>query len=118
MNVTGKTQHHLGKIRSVKFGLGGYQDVMFGLTLSFSFDRNAEISDFMGSWDPENIECTPGAKWTEADRDAKLVETCRFISKIMAEAKVDDVMDLVGKPVSITIENSSPKDWRILTEVL
>ena len=55
MDATGKTRHHLGKIESVTFGLGGYQNVMFGLSLVFSFDRSAECSDFMGFWDPENI---------------------------------------------------------------
>ena len=33
-------------------------------------------------------------------------------------AKVRNVDDLIGKPIEVTMENRSLKDFRILTEVL
>lgn len=108
---------HLGKISHVKFGIGGYQDAMFGLTLHFEFDSGG-TGDFKGTWDPATIECSEYAKWSESDRDKYLAEMCRFVSKIMHEAKVDDVYQLKGKPVEVTTQNFTMKSWRILTEVL
>lgn len=34
---------YLGKIDSVNFGLGGYQDSMLGLHICFSFDKSSFI---------------------------------------------------------------------------
>ena len=49
----------------------------------------------------------------------QLAELMRYISKLLSEAKVDDITKLAGKPVEITIDEfNSLKSWRILTEVL
>lgn len=57
-------------------------------------------------------------KWTEDDRD-ELAQLMRYISKLLSEAKVDDITKLAGKPVEVTIDEfNSLKSWRILTEVL
>jgi len=109
---------YLGKISSVGFGIGGYQDAMFGISFSFSFDGGSAVGAYKGAWDPASMECSEYCKWTEEDRDKQLAEMCRFVSKIMNEAKVRDVYDLKGKPVEITLEGNTLKDWRILTEVL
>ena len=61
------------------------------------------------------------AKWTEEDRSKQYDEIMRFLSKTLADAKVQDVSQLVGKPVELTLEGGgfgTLKSWRILTEVL
>lgn len=42
----------------------------------------------------------------------------RFISKLLKEAKVDEVYQLKGKPVEVTFEGNMLKEWRLLTEVI
>jgi hypothetical protein len=110
----------LGKIESVKFGHVGYQDAMLGLDLTFSFNGGGiGTGGLKGlTWDPELIECTKYSKWTEEDRDFHFAEHMRYISKLLNDAKVNDVYKLKGIPVEITIENRTFKDFRVLTEVL
>lgn len=70
-------------------------------------------------WDPEQIKVTQYTKWTESERDNELAELMRYISKLLADAKVDDVTKLAGKPIELVInEYNSLESWRILTEVL
>lgn len=112
----------LGKIESVSFGHGGYQDVCFGLTLSFVFGKNGSscLSKFIsGGWDAETMECDSRCKWTEEDRNKHLSDMCRQISKLLKDAKVSDITKLKGIPVEVELEGGYMfKDFRILTEVL
>lgn len=107
----------LGKISSVSFGHGGYQDVQIGLSVSLEMG-GAGVSDFKGNWSPSFIKWSPTCKWTEADRDAGFAELVRYIDKLLKQAKVSDVSKLKGIPVEVTIEGNTLKSWRILTEVL
>lgn len=110
----------IGKIKKVSFGLGGYQDAMFGLTLEFGSDIGAwGVGHFIsGSWDATTIKRSEHAKWTEAERTAHQAQLVVEISKLLNDAKVRDVMQLLNKPVEITFENNTLKEWRILKEVL
>ena len=51
----------LGKISSVKFGIGGYQDAMFGIFFCFELGGGGSgICDGGGghsAWSPSMIEC-------------------------------------------------------------
>ena len=107
----------LGKIESVKFGLGGYQGVMFGLSVTLS-GQAWGVGDFKGTWDCENIKVTEHTKWTEADRTKNHDELIRFVSKLLKEAKVDSVDKLKGTPVECTFDGNILKEWRVLTEVI
>ena len=107
----------LGKIESVKFGHGGYQDAMLGLSVTLSASGWG-VNDFKGNWDAELIKCTENTKWTEEDRDKGYSDTMRFVSKLLKEAKVDSVDKLKGKPIEATFDGNTLKEWRILTEVL
>ena len=107
----------LGKIKSVSFGLGGYQGCMFGIGFDLE-SKPYSVSDFWGEWDPEQMPWDKGMKWTEETRGKALEKICRRISKLLADAKVTDVKDLVGKPIEIEFSGNSLKSWRILTEVL
>jgi len=42
----------------------------------------------------------------------------RFVSKLLKEAKVDNVDKLKGIPVEVTFDGMMLKEWRVLTEVL
>lgn len=111
------TEKHLGKIESVWFGMGGYQDCMLGIHFSFSFD-GCGIGHSVSEWDAEAIKHSEHCKWTEKDRSKRYDEIVRYISKLLKEAKVDRVERLAGKPVEIETENRTFKSFRILTEVL
>ena len=108
----------LGKISKVWFGVGGYQDCMFGLTLTLE-GKGWGVGDFIsGGWDVERMPRSEYAKWTEADRDEQMVKMCRRISKLLSDAKVDDIAKLKGIPIEVVFECNALKEWRILTEVL
>lgn len=106
----------LGKIQSIKFGLDNSRIGLF-YTLAFNLCSEVQSSDTV--WDPEQVKVTEYSEWTEADRDKELAELMRYISKLLADAKVDDITKLAGKPIELIInEHNSLESWRILTEVL
>ena len=107
----------LGKIESVRFGRVGYQEAFFGIDIAFSMRGSGICGGIYGGWSVM-IDRSEHCKWTEADRDRQNAEMCRKVDKILGEAGVQHVADLKGKPVEITIERGTLKDWRILTEVL
>jgi hypothetical protein len=109
---------YLGKIESVIFGNGGYDNGQMGVSFTLAFEGRGVQSFICGAWDPATMPRSDYAQWTEADRDAGLASMCRRISQIMADAKVGDLALLKGKPVEVSIENNSLKSWRILKEVL
>ena len=109
-------EKHIGKIERVSFGYGGYQDAQFGISVTLSSGCLA-VGDFKGTWSLD-IEHTEHCKWTEADRDKQYAELCRFVNRLMKDAKVKSVEKLKDVPVEWTSEGNTLKSWRILTEVL
>ena len=107
----------LGKIESVSFGLGGYQDSQLGLSITFG-DGGWGVGYFKGNWDAERIKWSEHCKWTEEDRDKGYSETMRFLSKVLKDAKVSSVDKLKGIPVEVTFDGNTLTEWRVLTEVL
>lgn len=107
----------LGKIEDVRFGLGGYQGAMIGLHVTLG-NSGWGVSDSRANWDAEQIKCSEHSKWLESDRDEWYAEIMRYVSKLLKEAKVDSVDKLKGKPVEVTFDGNTLKEWRILTEVL
>ena len=112
----------LGKIKSAKFGLGGYQGAMLGVHFSFTFDGCCGVACGNDTWDANTIECDKHCKWTEADRSKKHDEIMRYVSDLLSASKVSDFTELVGKPVSLMFDGdglgSTLKSWRILTRVM
>jgi hypothetical protein len=107
----------LGKIVSAKFGFGGYQEAMFGLSLEFRMGIAGGCGTFInGGWNNsiKSDEC----KWTEPERSKMKVEMCDKIQKILTDAKVSSVDELVNVPVELVFEDGMLKDWRVLNEVL
>jgi hypothetical protein len=117
ITYTNNMEKKLGKIESVRFGHGGYQEACLGLSVTLS-GGSWGVGDFKGSWDAELIKHTENCKWTEEDRAKGYDETMRFLSKLLKEAKVSSVEKLKGVPVECTFDGMMLKDWRILTEVL
>ena len=107
----------LGKIESVRFGHGGYQDSCLGLSVTLSASGWG-VGDFKGGWDAELIKHSEYSKWSEEDRDKSYSDTMRFLSKLLKEAKVSSVDQLKGIPVEVMFDGMMLKEWRILTEVL
>ena len=106
----------LGKIESIKFGLDGSR---IGLFYTLNFNQSSGTQSSNTVWDPEQIKVTQYTNWTEDDRDRELAQVMRYISKLLSEAKVDDITKLAGKPIEVTIDEFNfLKSWRILTEVL
>ena len=106
-----------GKIQSVSFGHGGYQDAMIGIHFTLSGDGWG-VGDTKSIWDPYIIKRTERHKWTEKDRDRSFAEIVRYISALLRDAKVDSVEKLKGIPVEVLFEGNTLKEWRIFTEVL
>ena len=108
----------IGKIKSISFGFGGYQDAMLGLSIQLGSDKDSwGVHDFKGGWGPQ-IEWSDRCKWTEADRAAQYAECVRFIGKLLTEANKDDMSRLVNVPVEVQFDGNTLKSWRILTEVI
>jgi hypothetical protein len=110
------TETKLGQIQSVKFGRGGYQDVMLGVSVTLG-GKGWGVCDFKGDWDFDTT-VNERTKWTELERRSHLAEMLFWLSGIMREAKVETVDKLKGVPVEIVFENNTLKSWRILSEVL
>jgi hypothetical protein len=107
----------LGKIKEVRFGLGGYQHTMIGLTVELGA-KGWGVNDFKGSWDAESVKRSEYTQWTEEDRDKGNTDTMRFLSKLLKDAKVVSVDQLKDIPVEVTFDGMMLKEWRILTEVI
>ena len=104
----------LAKIRSVRFGSGGYQDAAFGI--SFEFEGNgSSCGDFIGTWSSEPDDSN---KWTKSDQTEFWGNMVREIRDTMKAAKTNNLNDLVGKPVELTFNGNQLDSWRILTEVI
>lgn len=106
----------IGKIQSVAFGMGGYDDAMLGLTVTLGSDKDSwGVGDFKGTW-----ACEPGkyTKWTLQDQTEHWGTMVRWIGELLAAAKVSTVSDLKGIPVEVTFDDNLLKSWRILTEAI
>ncbi len=111
------TEKRLGKIKSAKFGIGGYQDCMIGLFVVLDGNGWAVCSSKC-AWDAELIKHSEHCKWTEADRSKQYDEIMRFLSKTLSDAKVSSVDKLAGIPIEAEFDGMTLKSWRILTEVI
>lgn len=107
----------LGKISRASFGLGGYQDAMVGLSLTFS-GKGWGVCDFIGAWSLERSEST---KWTEEERLTDIGKAGMKLAEMLTKIGKRDVSELVGTPVQVTFEREyggKLVSWRLLDEVL
>ena len=109
--MTGKI---LGKITFAEYGTVKDHPFLMGLQLGFKLGDGTNVMD--GGSNTVNIskEC----RWEEAEREAAITVSVEKIHKILEDAKVNYVSELINKPVEVTIDKNCFKDFRILTEVL
>lgn len=108
--MTGK---ELGKIQSVKFGMGGYDDAMFGFSFVLG-GKNWGVSDFWGTWSNWDKQC----KWSIEDQNKTFLESFLKVKALLKAAKKYDFSELKDVPIEATFEKSTLVSWRILEEVL
>jgi hypothetical protein len=113
-----ETEKYLGKIKSVSFGIGGYQEAEFGISFELSFNGCSRANSFKGFWDYSMIEWSRHCRWTEEERTKAFADMVKYISGLLKDAKVKMVDELKNIPVEIESEGDSLKGFRILTEVL
>jgi hypothetical protein len=107
----------LGKIKNVRFGLGGYNDAMIGIHFEFG-GEGWGVNHSRSYWDPNLIEHTVNCQWTESDRTDEFSKIMGYISNLLEDGKVDSIDKLKGKPIEVELDGNILKEWRILTEVL
>lgn len=108
----------LGKISVFDVGIGGYQDAMLGIHMTFE-GRGWGVCTSECFWSPSMVSMSENTKWTEKERSSSFDNIMRTIDKTLSEAKVKRTQDLIGIPVEVTFDNKRTiKSWRILTEVI
>ena len=105
----------LGKITTAYIGMGGYQEVQFGVWYVFG-GAGWGVSSGDGVWSHDPID---GTKWTKDVREQRLGQLMMEVCAVLRKAKKTRVDYLVGLPVEVTFEeNNRLSSWRLLTEVL
>ncbi len=107
------TTKELGKITFAEFGTIRDYSFLIGLQLGF---RMGESGIMDGGKYTVNI--SPEYKWKELNRETTITKSVEEVDRILKDAKVNYVSELVNKPVEVMMENNTFKDFRILTEVL
>ncbi|GIN25464.1 hypothetical protein NSQ93_22190 [Bacillus sp. FSL W8-0445] len=105
----------LGKIVQAEFGTVKERDFLLGLQLSFKFNRGDHVSD--GGYHIVNV--SENCFWESEIQKYEMYErVLKDLKKVLDDAKVNYVSELIGKPIEIEIEGDRFKSFRILTEVL
>lgn len=108
-----KISKEIGKIRSIRLGMGGYQDAMFGVTFDLG-GKSWGVGDFWGTWAHWDKHC----KWTVEDQIKQFGATMAKLRDLITKAKVNSINELKNVPVEVIFEDQCMKSWRILEEVL
>lgn len=106
-------EKRLGKINFAEFGMMKDYPFLVGLQLGFSMN-NTEVMDG-GEY---TVNLSPSCNWKEKNREEIITRSVEAVERILKDAKVSYVSQLIGKPVEVTIEDNCFHDFRILTEVL
>ena len=107
------TTKELGKITFAEFGTVRDYPFLIGLQLGFRMDGSAVMDG--GKY---TVNISPECKWKEMNRDATIIKSIEEVNRILEDAKANYVSELLNKPVEVTMEDNTFKDFRILTEVL
>lgn len=107
-------EKQLGKIDFAEFGTIKDYPFLIGLQLGFQLGDKTWI----GNGVRYTVNINPDWKLGPEKRMIAVTQTIEFINDILKAAKVNYVSELINKPVEVTIENNTFKDFRILTEVL
>lgn len=103
----------LGKIDYAEYGTMKDYPFLIGLQLGFSMNGCGVMDG--GKY---CINISADCKWKDQNRENAITKSVEYIRDILKDAKVNYVSELINKPVEVTIENNTFRDFRILTEVL
>lgn len=110
------TEKILGKIDFAEYGMYADRPFLVGIQLGFSLNGGKEGIMDGGRY---TVNLHKDYRWdNEGDREKTVTAYVERVVELLKEAKVKYVSELLGKPVEVTIENRTFKDFRILTEVL
>ena len=107
------TTKELGKITFAEVGTVRDYPFLIGLQLGFRMDGSAVMDG--GKY---TVNISPECKWKEMNRDATIIKSIEEVNRILEDAKANYVSELLNKPVDVTMEDNTFKDFTILTEVL
>lgn len=107
------TTKELGKITFAEFGTVRDYPFLIGLQLGFRMDGSAVMDG--GKY---TVNISSECKWKEMNREATIIKSIEEVNRILEDAKANYVSELLNKPVEVTMEDNTFKDFRILTEVL
>lgn len=108
-----KATKELGKIIFAEYGILKGCPNLIGLQLGFSI--GCKKVDDGGKY---TVNVGTECKREDLNREETITESIEKVNQILKDAKVNYVSELLNKPVEVTIENNTFKDFRILTEVL
>lgn len=108
-----KATKELGKIIFAEYGILKGCPNLIGLQLGFSI--GCKKVDDGGKY---TVNVGTECKREYLNREETITESIEKVNQILKDAKVNYVSELLNKPVEVTIENNTFKDFRILTEVL
>lgn len=103
-----------GKIVSAEFGTVQDRPFLMGLKLEFRLSDGTVI----GNGGKCIISVATAHELSGAERRKRITAMVDAIREILKDSKVNNISELIGKPVEVTMENDIYKDFRILTEVL
>lgn len=104
----------LGKITFAEYGTVRDYPFLIGLQLGFRIGSGFSVMDD-GKY---TVNISKNANWRDLNREATITKSIEEVDRILEDAKVNYVSELLNKPVEVTIEDDRFKDFRILTEVL
>lgn len=107
------TTKELGKITFAEFGTIRDYPFLIGLQLGFLMGGSGVMDG--GKY---TVNISPECKWKDLNRETTITKSIEEVNRILEDAKVNYVSELLNKPVVVTMENNTFKDFRILTEVL
>lgn len=107
------TTKELGKIPFAEFGTNKDYPFLIGLHICFKIESGG-----VGDGGKYTVNISPECKWKELNRETTITKYIEGIDRILKDAKVNYVSELLNKPVEVTLENNTFKKFRILTEVL
>lgn len=107
------TTKELGKITFAEFGTIRDYPFLIGLQLGFRMGGSAVMDG--GKY---TVNISKNANWRDLNREATITKSIEEVGRILEDAKINYISELLNKPVEVTMENNTFKDFRILTEVL
>jgi hypothetical protein len=107
-------REELGKITSAEFGCIRDYPFLMGLHLRFETENGS-----VGDGGKYVLNMSPECKWESEERKFNAMERIlKFTYDLLNEAKVNNVSELIGKPVRVYYCGMCFDSFKILKEVL